>query len=169
MKTRLLCFVMLVLLSFSAHAEEQDVMLHSGYPVVEDSYKMNKDWEVKLPGKFNRRVEGDGLVIWRPEFTMWFSVQEKDQKETLEDRLNEIMAGAPSEAFDKLIERDDGMIRYSYRLVEEVVDIRVAVFYGFVIGNRGHIQVRIHFDNPEDLSLAEGAWRSLTESLRDNW
>jgi hypothetical protein len=154
---------MMTFLSFSAHAEGGKAMLHPDYPIVEGTYQMTEDWSVSLPGKFNRRVEDDSLVIWRPGLTLWTSVWANDHNDSLEGRLSRIVGDASPEAFDKLIEKEEGLVRYSYRLAEESDDEREAAFYCFAIGRDGHVQMSIYFDNPEDISVAQDVWRSLSE------
>lgn len=67
----------------------KDVQLHPGFPVVQDTYQMTKEWSVTLPGRFNRRIEDGSLVLWRPGFTIWTSVWGNDKKESAEKRLKE--------------------------------------------------------------------------------
>ena len=75
-------------------------MLNPDFPVVEDKYQMTEEWSITLPGKFNRRVEDGGLVIWRPGFTIRVSALNSDKNQSKEDRLARLREGISSGAFD---------------------------------------------------------------------
>ena len=48
--------------------------LHPAFPIVEGNYRLTREWTIDLPGKFNRRIEDDDLVIWRPGLTFWIAI-----------------------------------------------------------------------------------------------
>ena len=137
--------------------------LHPDFPVVDGTYQMTEDWQVTLPGKFNRRMEDGSLAIWRPGFTIWTAIWNNDQDETPEQRLDWISNDSATEAFDKETEMSNGLVRYSYRLAESSGDNRQAAFYCFAIGRNGHVQMAIYFDSADDLASAKKIWRSLIE------
>ncbi len=143
--------------------EEDPVMRHLGFPIVEGTYKMTKDWSVVLPSQFNRRIEDGDLVIWKPGFTLWITVWNNDKSETQEERLAWIQGDSSAQAFDEITESSDGLMRYAYRLREESEDDREPAFYCFAIGSRGHVQMAIYFDAPDNIADAMSIWRSLNE------
>ena len=49
-------------------------MLNPQFPIVEGRYQMTGEWSIALPGQFNRRIENQDLVIWRPGFTIWLAI-----------------------------------------------------------------------------------------------
>ena len=148
----------------SKMSPEEKMSLHPKFPVVEGRYQITKDWTVELPGQFNRRLEDESLVIWRPGFTIWTTVWNNDHDETPEQRLSWIQAESNPDAHSQETENDGGLIRYAYRLQEESDDERRPAFYCFAIGQGGHIQMAIYFDREDDLATAKRIWLSLKES-----
>jgi hypothetical protein len=142
---------------------QEGTMLHPDVPIVEWEYRMTKDWSVTLPEKFNRRMEDDDLVIWRPGFTIWVAVWGNDHKKSREERLTWLQEEMSSGAFDIEELREEDVLRFAYRLKEESDDARVAAFYGFAIGSGGHVQLAFYFDDENELELAKSIWRSLAE------
>ena len=135
--------------------------------MVEDEYQLTKNWSVTLPSKFNRRVEDDDLVIWKPGFTIWVATWANDQGESKEARLATLQQRISKDAFDIEVEPEKDVVRFCYRLAEKAKDKRVAAFYGFAIGANGHVQLGIYFDDENDLALARKIWLSLREKAAD--
>lgn len=140
------------------------MQLHPDYPVIEGRYQMTREWSVFLPEKFNRRIEDDNLVIWKPGFTMWIIIWDNDESESAEDRLEWLKEDTSPEVFDVTMETFEGGIRFSYRLKEDSQDERQPAFYCFVIGESGHVQVAMYLDSPDEITMAEDIWRSLSET-----
>jgi hypothetical protein len=62
-------------------------MLHPDFPVVEGRYQITSDWAVTLPQQFNRRIEEDSMVCWRPSVTVWTVVWNNNNNESQQERL----------------------------------------------------------------------------------
>ena len=144
--------------------EKKPVALHPDFPVVDGRFQMTEEWSVDLPTKFNRRMEEGSLVLWKPGFTIWLAVWGNDNDEPADVRLKSLRADSSPDAFDSMTESNDGLLLFSYRLLEVSSDTRQAGFYGFAIGASGHVQMAIYFDTAEDIEEALQIWRSLTES-----
>ena len=142
-------------------------MLHPDFPVVEGKYQMTKRWSITLPGKFNRRVEDGDLVIWRPSFTIWVSALNNDKNESKEVRLARLREGMSSDAFDVEDVSGENVLLLRYRLNEKSEDRRVAAFYGFIVGVKGHIQLGIYFDDEGDVEQAKQIWLSVKETIAE--
>lgn len=140
------------------------MQLHPDYPVIEGRYQMTREWSVFLPDKFNRRLDDEDLVIWKPGFTIWIIIWDNNRSESVEDRLEWVKEGTSPQAFDFVTEKFGGGIRHSYRLKEDSQDDRQPAFYGFALGGSDHVQVAMYFDSPDDIVMAEGIWRSLGET-----
>ena len=138
-------------------------MLHPEYPTVEGKYQMTRQWSVVLPGAFNRRFEDGNLVIWRPGFTIWVAVWGNDHNQSAPSRLGRIKADAAKQAFDIEEEQGTQPLRFSYRLKETADDKRCPAFYGFAVGQDGHVQIAFYFDDEADLVAAKEILRSLRE------
>lgn len=44
---------------------QESTNLHPDFPVVEGRYRLTREWELELSGKFNRRIEDGNMVLWR--------------------------------------------------------------------------------------------------------
>jgi hypothetical protein len=137
-------------------------VLHPGYPTVEGKYQMTREWSVLLPGPFNRRLEDGNLVLWCPGLTIWAAVWRNDHNKSAASRLGDIKAEVSEQAFDLEDEQDTKSLRFSYRLTESA-DRRCPSFYGFVVGQEGHVQLAFYFDDEADLAAAKEILRSLCE------
>jgi hypothetical protein len=139
-------------------------MSHPAFPVIEGRYGMTKEWSILLPEKFNRRFEEESLVIWHSGFTMWIIVWGNDGFEARETRLAQLRARVSDQAFDLEQSHDEGVLVFSYRLRETIDDNSVPALYGFAIGESGHVQMAIYFDQESDLGKAKAILKSLRES-----
>ena len=138
-------------------------MLHPDFPVVVGTYKMTNEWSVTLPGKFNRRIENNDLVIWRPGMTLWIAIWGNDKGETKESRLNRIMNDMSPKALEVKTTTSSSILRLSYRLKEEEEQGAVAAFYCFAIGKTGQVEMAIYLDNESDVKNAQAILESLIE------
>jgi hypothetical protein len=136
---------------------DPDDCLHPDVPIVEEDYALSDAWRITLPAKFNRRVEEGALVLWRPGLTLYFIAWNNDHDDSIEKRLGLLKADLSPKAFDPREEVVDGVPRYSYRLVEEGVN----VLYGFVVDDSGHLQVAISFDDEADLDVVYALFASV--------
>lgn len=137
-----------------------DDCLHPDFPIVTGNYQLSPRWAIDLPLKFNRRVEGHSLILWRPGVTLYFSASTKDDGESTEIRFAQLKAIISPDAFDPREEQTHTGQRFSYRLVEGGVN----ALYGFVIGRNGHLQVAVYFDHESDIDLARTLFAGITEN-----
>jgi hypothetical protein len=138
-------------------------MLHPKFPVIEGRYQMTPDWVVTLPLKFNRRIEDESLILWRPGITAWTIIWNNKKGETQQDRLELLRGDTSLNAFATDCVIDDDVTRYSYRLTERKEEGVVHALYGFAIGVNGHVQMSIYFDDEADIETAREICRSLDE------
>ena len=138
-----------------------DDCLHPDFPIVTGNYQLNPTWAIKLPLKFNRRVEGRSLILWRPGVTLYFSAFTNDDGKSTETRLAQLKAIISPDAFEPREEQTRTGRQFSYRLVEGGVN----ALYGFVIAGNGHLQVTVYFDNESDIDLARTMFASITENV----
>jgi len=133
------------------------------FPTVEGSYRITVDWEIVLRGVFQRRFDGDTLVLWRPGLLAHIDVTGNADDEPKEVRHRRIQEGAPGEALDVLTETNGALIRFAYRLAKSAPGR--PPFYGFAVGNSGHVRIVVSFDSEDDLATVHGMWRGLREVL----
>ena len=138
-------------------------MLHPDFPVVEGEYQLTDEWSVSLPGKFNRRIEDDDLVIWRPGVTIWVAVWRNADGKTPVETLDWIRRDISPDAYDIEVSRSANVIRLSYRLEETEEQGAVAALYGFAIGLDSHVQMAIYLDQEADVGQAQDILRSVAE------
>ena len=139
-------------------------MLHPEFPVIEGRYQMTRDWAVTLPQQFNRRIEDDSLVFWRPGITAWTIVWGNDKGESQQERLEWLRGDTSPDAFEAESVTEGDVTRYSYRLTERRDGGAVHALYGFAIGVDGHVQIAIYCDDEADLETARELYRSLDET-----
>jgi hypothetical protein len=138
-------------------------MLHPDFPIVEGRYLITSDWAVTLPQQFNRRIDDDAMVFWRPGITAWIVVWNNNNNETQRERLEWLRSDIAADAFDLESLTDGDVTRFSYRLIERRDFETVYALYGFVIGDNGHVQLSIYFDDERDLETARAIVTGLEE------
>jgi hypothetical protein len=131
------------------------------FPTVEGGYRIAADWEIVLPGEFQRRFEGDALVLWRPGLTARVAVSVDDDDAPKEVRLRRIQEGRSGRTFDVMTETNGAVIRYGYR--SEDGSGAAPAFHCVVVGNSGHVQMAVSFDSEAELETAQKMWRGLRE------
>ena len=160
MKKHLVCLAIFAG-AFSQVSAEDSVTLHPEFPVVSGEYQLTDNWRITLPTEFNRRFEESELVIWRPGFTIWMSLWNNDHNETIDERVEWVRQKNDASAFDEMLNTEDALARYSYRLNESREEGIVYALYGFAFKQDGHIQVAFYFDDESDLEMAEALLSSI--------
>lgn len=127
-----------------------------GYPVVPQGFfELTEDWGVTLAEPLARRIEDDAMVLWRPGFTVYVVAWgEGEGQRTRKQRLKDLKREADPDA-RVVREKDDGeVIRFAYRLSEEMPDGRIESLTAFAVTDYGHLQLGIHFDDKKDEAKA---------------
>lgn len=132
-----------------------------GFSTVEGDYAITETWSIHLPEQFARRVEDGQLVLWRPGLTIWLTAWNNDHGESQGKRLAGLKKSASPERFAEDESQARNVTRYCYRLRDENEQGPVESLYGFVIGDDGHLQLAIYFDDPSD----EAEARELVHSI----
>jgi len=112
-------------------------------------------WTIHLPEQFARRVEEGSLVLWRPGLTVWLVAWGNDNNETQAERLAWIKNEASPDRFDEHEAVQGGVTRFSYRLRDESEDGPVESLNGYIIGDDGHLQLSVYFDDLGDAAEAQ--------------
>jgi hypothetical protein len=139
--------------------------LHPDFPVIEGRYRLTRDWELELPGKFNRRMEDGDMVIWRPGLTFWIAVWGAKPDTTPEGTLARILEGASPDRTDENVDRSGDLIRLTYRLREQDPDRDPEDYVSmsaYVIARSGYVQIAAYCDTSE----AESAAGNVLASIR---
>ena len=136
---------------------EPDECLHPDYPIVEGDHALSDVWHVTLPAKFNRTIEEDALVLWRPDMSLYFVAWNNDHQDPMEERLVLLKSDLNPDAFDPQEELSEDKQTFSYRLLEDGVNM----LYGFVVTERGHLQVAISFEDEAALDTVRATFASI--------
>ena len=157
--------VVFMAVSAAAFAGDAKKELNPKFPVVGGTMKVTNEWSLELPEKFNRRFEDGSMVIWRPEFTIWISVWENENRKSPYDQLDYIRSDKSKDAFDITEMKSADIYRYSYRIDEyrEEAKKTVYAFYGYVAGKSGYTQIAFYYDKQADLDEAKKIWLSIKE------
>ena len=126
-----------------------------GFPLVQGDHALTGTWTIHLPEQFARRVEDGSLVLWRPGLTIWLVAWGNDNNETQAERLAWIKGEASAARFDAREAVAGGVTRFSYRLHDENEDGPVESLSAFVIGDDGHLQLSVYFDDAADAAKAQ--------------
>jgi len=126
-----------------------------GFPLVQGDHALTATWSIHLPEQFARRVEDGSLVLWRPGLTLWLAAWGNDTNETQAKRLARIREDASPARFDVRESVGGGATRFSYRLRDENDAGPVESLNACVIGDDGHLQLSVYFDDAADAAKAQ--------------
>ena len=90
------------------------------------------------------------MVLWRPGLTIWLIAWGNENSETQAERLAWNKGAASPARFAERETVTGGATRYDYRLRDQNEDGVVESLSAFVIGDKGHLQMSIYFDDPAD-------------------
>jgi hypothetical protein len=142
--------------------------LHPDFPVVSGDYALTKGWRINLRNEFNRRIEDDNLVLWRPELTFWINVWNNDGQTSVDDVRQRLLADASDARTEEKIEKNGVMSRVTYELAEDDEERAQSdnkSINGFVIYPSGYVQISAYYDTPQARALAYdiiGSVRAVT-------
>jgi len=142
----------------------QPETLDPDYHVITGTYRMEQNWSIDLSYRFNKRIEKDYLVIWKPGFKIQISFTDNDRSEKTEKRLTRIKEKVPSQAFDVQTDRENEIVRFAYRIIAKKGGSNIQEFHGFVIGDDSHVEMAFSFERESDLETARGIWLSVKET-----
>lgn len=137
-------------------------MANRNFPVVSGLTQLTKKWSLDLPGEFNRRIEDEQLVMWRPGLTFWISVwNSPSERATTAMTVKMLRDDIGPSAYDLVEDQKDGLIRIRYRLMEHAEDKRLPALYGFLVADDGYLQFAAYFDREEDEQVAQEVFESV--------
>lgn len=140
-----------------------DDVLNPDYPVVEGDFPLTAQWSVELPAPFNKRLEEEHLVLFRPGLRIFVGVWNNDDAQSQEARLAHVRDAASSDRYDEKTSTDGDVWLYGYRLKEADSDSPCDALYAFGLGTQGHVDLACFVDDESKLALAEQVWHSLDE------
>lgn len=125
-----------------------------------DETGVSETWSVTLPGRFQRRIEGTSLVLWRSGLTVWVDsfATHDEPAASVAARVREMV---PPNAVDLFEEDDATSWRCAYRIVEPALDRRRPALQGLVVAAGSFASLSIYFDDERERARAVAIWRSL--------
>ena len=141
--------------------------LNPKFPVVTGRHQLNATWSVDLADKFNRRIEEDDLVLWRPGMTVFVAIWNNDQAETVSARLAWLRGDMNPAAFDIVEDSFESSRGFAYRLDEDGDDTRVPALYAFTVAQDSHVQLAVYFDSENDVAAALKLWKSIVQAKQE--
>jgi hypothetical protein len=132
--------------------------LNPDFPVVEGLFRLTREWELELPGRFNRRMEEGSMVLWRPGLTFWIAVWGREADKTPEETLALLLEFASPDRIDEKVDRAGDLVRLTYRLHEQDPERNPAEYTsisGYVIAPSGHVQITAYADDVAATSAGE--------------
>lgn len=129
-------------------------------PLVDPDQTLSDGYRITLPFPMARRVEDDSIVFWHTPMglTYWIRSLERGNQDDPVERWQDIR---PVDGCDEIVERDDNVTRYGFRLEEKSDDNRQAAFYGFVAGPAREVWISAYFDEEEAFPAVLETWRSI--------
>ena len=141
--------------------------MNDPFPFLVGRVALTEEWTIDLPRAFKQRFEESQMVLWCPGLTVWLSVWENNKNQSAPDRQSAFAAEASPGKFDEITIEQDGVLYYSYRIIEASDDQRVAALQGFAFAEWGHLQLSIYFDDESDAELANQLLRSANSQPPD--
>ena len=133
------------------------------FPVVSGDYAMTNDWSVTLPGEFFERIEDESLVLWRPAHTIWTLVWGLPPNVSRSGQVANLVKQREAEATELEVDETADRHAISYRLDSVQEGATVHALYGFVVSDRGYVQMAQYLDIVEDVERA----REILQSVRE--
>ena len=129
-------------------------------PLVDPDQPLSDGHRITLPFPMARRVEGNSIVFWHTPMglTYWIRSLERLNQDDPIERWQDVK---PLDAYDEIVERDDKVTRYGFRLKEKSADGRQAALYGFVAGAAREVWITAYFDEEEAFPAVIETWRSI--------
>jgi hypothetical protein len=133
-------------------------------PLVDPDQPLPGGCVLRLPFPMARRVEDGSLVFWHTPIglTFWIDAHLWEDSGDPVELWRRMRSGA---ATDESVEREDGIVRMSYR-VSEAGSAGERPFYGFVRAGKQEFLIAAYFDSPELLAAAVATWRSIRAEPR---
>jgi len=129
-------------------------------PDIEGEVNFDDLWTLHLPGRFQRRIEDESLVLHRPGLTFWMLSWGRGHDDVQAIR-SLIKDHERPEAFDVREEEVEGLWRLSYRVHEAAPDQRRSSLTVVIQEGSAVINCSAYFDDESDLATAFAVLRSV--------
>lgn len=139
-------------------------VLDPAFPIVEGDFAMCEHWSLRLPLPFNRRMDEDALLLWRPDLTAHIHVwNDPTAEHNRWQRFHALCGETPDDAFEAETTDEAGVLRRSYRRDMLRGEGLTHSLHAFAIGTTGRVRMTLRFDHEIDAALARHLWLGLRE------
>jgi len=122
--------------------------------------KITEDWSVDIDDSFQRRIEDESLVFWKPGQSVWINCWGDGTHPSKAEALANVREDADPQRRQVLDEEDGDIYRFIYALTEQQDNkVRYAA-YSFAVIEGQYLQMAIYFDSLDDRAWALSVARS---------
>ncbi len=140
-------------------------VLHPDFPVVEGDYFLSKYWSITVPIPFNRRVDDDSLVLWKPGLTFWMTQFENHQAKSPREMVLSLIADRDNEVDDyKEFEIIDTFIAQYFQ--EEIKDDKTVFSYHYIIASEvSMLSVKTYANNRTICKMSKQICQTIKQNI----
>ena len=139
-------------------------VLHPDFPVIEGEYFLSKFWTITLPAPFNRRVDNDSLVLWRPNLTFWMTQYENKEKRLPREMVLSLIVNRSNKTYDyKEFEIGDLFVTQYFE--EEIQKEPIYKFHYVIASEDSMISVQVHTKNKEYCNASKQICQTIKQSI----
>ncbi len=140
-------------------------VLHPNFPIVKGEYFLSKHWRITLPVPFNRRIEDDSLVLWKPSLTFWMEQFGYDQSQSPKERVLTLTHKRNAEATDYKEFEMGSLYVAHYFLEEENEGKRVFTFNYLIASEDSLLLVSAYADDPNICKMSKQICQTIKQNL----
>ncbi len=148
----------------AAPGEADEPWPPAGVPLVQGLVAINGPWSLRLPEPFARRLDGDDHVLWRPGLTILVSIAANSARRTRTERLEALVAAAPSGRDLEMRREEAAFLRWQYRLADTTDDGTTYSVNTALVADDSQLTATILFNQEHEARLAEAIAASLSWS-----
>ncbi|APD06482.1 hypothetical protein UJ101_00951 [Flavobacteriaceae bacterium UJ101] len=140
-------------------------VLDPDFPIVEGDYFLSKYWSITLPIPFNRRVENDSLVLWKPGLTFWMTQFENHETQSPREMVLSLIVDRGNQVEDyKEFEIGETFIAQYFQ--EEVKDSQTIFSYHYVIASEtSMLSVKTYADNQTISKMSKQICQTIKQNM----
>ncbi len=140
-------------------------VLHPDFPVIEGEYFLSKNWKITLPVPFNRRIENDSLVLWKPGLTFWMEQFGYDSTRSPKERVLTLTHKRNEKASDYKEFETGSLYIAQYFLEEENEGKQVFTYNYFIASEESLLLVCAYADGPTVCKISKQICQTIKQNL----
>lgn len=126
------------------------------------AFQITNEWLINLSEDFERRVEDDKLIFWKPGITVVIAAFRVPKDTGKLDLLNQVQAKIPENRIETMVSTKGEIVGLGYTQIqpEEPENERLALTT-FTASDSSCLQIAFYLDNPKNLDWAKSIWKNL--------